>query len=204
MGTRGYIGITSGNLFRGAYNHLDSYPDGLGSDAVNFALWADQNPEKAREIARLPIVEGQDKPSDKTLDQLKAGGFWQNVDQGDNYYAALRNCQGDFRKYLSAGMIIADESPFGSFMEDSLFCEFAYLVDLDSKTLDFYVGLQTESPSDGLFKGAQKPQDWQPEYEGEKYYYPVNRLASIPFSELSDLNSVIAKMNELAYLDDEE
>jgi hypothetical protein len=38
MGTRGLLGLISGNVRHATYNHWDSYPVGLGQDLIIFIL----------------------------------------------------------------------------------------------------------------------------------------------------------------------
>jgi hypothetical protein len=38
MGTRGIIGFIQKGVYRGAYNHFDSYPRGLGDAIIKFIL----------------------------------------------------------------------------------------------------------------------------------------------------------------------
>jgi hypothetical protein len=38
MGTRGIIGFIQKVVYRGAYNHFDSYPSGLGDAIIKFIL----------------------------------------------------------------------------------------------------------------------------------------------------------------------
>jgi hypothetical protein len=38
MGTRGIIGFIQKGVYRGAYNHFDSYPSGLGDAIIKFIL----------------------------------------------------------------------------------------------------------------------------------------------------------------------
>ena len=161
MGTRGYIAITKGNQFLGMYNHFDSYPSFLGANMIELMTHLMRSKEDADKLFNLEVVKAQDKPDESTLQKMKDGGFWSNVSSGDDWYSALRECQGEVLKYIEAGYIIADTSPEGCFMEDSLFCEYAYVLNLDTGILDFYEGFQKEVATKGLFAGKDTGNDYQ-------------------------------------------
>lgn len=72
-----------------------------------------------------------------------------------------------------------------SFGADSLFCEYAYIFDLDNSVLEAYVGYQKEDHSDGRFAGMKKKnEDWVPDYPGQNYYAPIRLVGSWKFTDL--------------------
>jgi len=131
MGTRGAIGWILDGEVKAIYNHFDSYPDVLGRkmlDAFN-AMQGDLGGWKAKAKA-LTFVEGEPTPDD--IERLTAMGITpQTVSTGRDWYAWLRNPQGDLLEILNMGL--AEDGT--DFLGDSLFCEYAYLVDFDSNEL---------------------------------------------------------------------
>ena len=67
------------------------------------------------------------------------------------------------------------------FAGDSLFCEFAYVIDLSKNTFEVYEGFQKKplSKEERFYKYFDKKQ----EYRTEKYY-PVKKIAEFPLDKL--------------------
>ena len=125
MGTRGTIAVKADNKTIRVYNHYDSYPTGLGADVIKFIQNAPAN--LAEQIAAAQIVdESAEAPAD-ALAALKVAGVWQDVSSGTDWYAALRNAQGDFARYLELGYVPAWEHGDSE--------EWGYLADFDTETL---------------------------------------------------------------------
>jgi hypothetical protein len=62
------------------------------------------------------------------------------MEQG--WYDLLRSDQGDLEAYAEIGLMIDS----ASFIKDSLFCEWAYIINLDRGVLEVYRGFQTKKP----------------------------------------------------------
>lgn len=136
MGTRGLMGFASGDTLKAAYNHFDSYPDYLGKAVFEWALAADFVEAKAK-FSTLEIIDESDNPTDEQIARLtKAGLDPSKVSTGADFYAWLRDCQGDPQATLDSGFI-TDSVGFGM---DPLFCEWAYIVELDKKVVEVYSG----------------------------------------------------------------
>ena len=103
------------------------------------------------------------------------------VDTGDNWYAVLRHMQGDILAHLTMGVMIDSHD----FIMNSLFCEFAYIVNLDTNMFEVYQGFQSTLHNDGRYGGdVPDPEPFPDGYQSDKYYgcrlvkeFP---LASIP------------------------
>lgn len=82
-----------------------------------------------------------------------------------------------------------------SFIRDSLFCEYAYIVNLDDETLEFYVGFQTTSQADNRY-GTN---------HNNSGYYPCKLALVIPLVDISfnNIDEWVAKMDSVSS-DDEE
>ena len=66
---------------------------------------------------------------------------------------------------------------------DSLFCEWGYLVDFDSRTFEVYRGLQTTPPTAGRFVDRPTVRDGR---------FPMTLVASWPLVALPDEGSFMA------------
>lgn len=173
MGTRGAIGFRLEGNDHVTYNHNDSGPGYLGVDVVSFLHDRAQVEghdgligglkQQVRSLvpidASVPPTEHQ-KAWCKSLDLLNT-----NVSTGseDDWFCLLYNAQGNVERTLQARFF----EPSQTFLLDSLFCEYAYLINLDEETLEFYTGFQ---PLDGK------------RHEGRYWAsIPENRLS--PFEE---------------------
>jgi hypothetical protein len=79
-------------------------------------------------------------------------------------YQCLREAQGRLDLFEEAGYMPDD----ASFAQDSLFCEFGYLVNLDDEVIEFYRGFQERGHGLGRFADG-------PGYEGSRAHRPAGR-----------------------------
>lgn len=176
MGTRGLVGIKVDGKYSGYYNHFDSYPEGLGHGMVEFVkkLNKDNIPEMIEKCSNLIVVNSQDDPSQEEIDRY--GQFSDaKVSTGCDWYSLLRNIQGaDYLDAILRGKLdhVFDDI---NFIKNSLFCEYAYILNLDELTLDFYRGFQHQAQEfnpfgDEFYKSVSKSE-----------YYPCAKILSIPF-----------------------
>jgi hypothetical protein len=130
-------------------------------------------------------------PSDEDIAALAS---WTDMNVGGpsesgkpTWYQLLRETQGNPDAILTSGYII-DNRSFG---EDSLFCEWAYVIDFDAQRLDVYVGFQTKPPTAGWWAEHG-------EYERQGEYYPVNRVCSYPLSALPSAEEFTSEAERVA------
>lgn len=182
MGTRGSFGVHVDGETKATYNHYDSYPSCLGeaiaSQMVN--LLKDMGVNKLKEQARnLRMVDPDSTPTDEDKEFLKAYTDLSVSEQSDDdWYCVTRDLQGHLDEIIRLGVMLEGGT---SFLNDSLFCEWAYIVNLDTMKLEVYKGFQTEPHEQGRYGAANK--------EGRKAgggstYYPVALIAEF------DLNSL--------------
>lgn len=178
MGTRGFITFVADGQEKTAYNHWDSYPEGLGIKVLEFLREAVKDPEALGQAIRgLRVVDGDTKPTAEDIEQL-AEFADTGVSSGriDEWYVLLRETQGSPAAILRAG-VIEDSSDFPL---DSLFAEWGYVIDLDGDGwLEVYEGFQKRPHDRGRFadrKGA--------EHTGVGPYYPVALRARFPLAAL--------------------
>ena len=134
MSTRGLTGFRVDGKLKAMYNHSDSYPGGRGQEMVDLVrrIVADGKVAQMREMARdVIMVDEGDAPQDewrKVYDKYYDGSV--NADRG-TWYNLLRHLQGaDIIEAVAEGRVIhmIDDSEF---LNDSLFCEYAYIVNVD-------------------------------------------------------------------------
>jgi len=177
MSTRGFIGFVADGTEKIAYNHSDSYPDGLG---VEMLVWLRgvHLPHVRQQIEALRVVDPESEPTDDDVKALKQyyNGSVGGPSNRPTWYQLLRETQGDPAAILRAG-VIEDASNFPG---DSLFAEYGYVVDLDANTFEAYRGFQHEKHDKGRFAGRD------PKPSIGDLYYPVALAASWPLDGLPD------------------
>lgn len=190
MGTRGLYGFRMNGVEKFTYNHYDSYPDCLGLEVAKFCEIT--SVEEMKDIfSRIQMVKESGKP---TPEQIEACAAFTNlgVSRGttDDWYCLLRELQGELNKLKEIpGTIYMIDSH--DFIKDSLFCEYAYIIDLDNEELEFWVGFQ------------RKPWEENPYgTECEDGYYPCKLRMSFDF--YNDADNVVKTMNWAAEHDGEE
>ena len=176
MGTRGAWGFVIDGDEKIAYNHFDSYPSGLGSDILQAIRGVDIEVLRA-DARRLRVIQDGEVPTPEDVERLHP---WTDLSVGsrsaEDWYCLTRGAQGDVRAALACG-IIEDGSDFPA---DSLFCEWAYVVDLDTATFEVCRGFQMSPHSRGRFAGREVPE------RSVGPYYPVALVASYPLSNLPE------------------
>lgn len=187
MGTRGIVGFTAEGKDHFAYNHFDSYPDGLGVDMVTFVRdRVAKNPDRFKALAvNMKDISGT-KP---TKQDIKRCEPWTDLgvsnQSTDDWYCLLRDTQGDPYAILSCGYY---ENSNG-FINDSLFCEYAYVINFDTGMLEFYEGFQKAPHDNGRFSGNESTGD----------YYPCALVGEYPFDSIPE-----DWMEQLFHHEDEE
>ena len=73
----------------------------------------------------------------------------------------------------------SNESTDNDFIKDSLFCEHAYIINLDENVLEYWRGFQTT-----VDKGNRYGEGFQLTYDGSSRYYPCKQKLSLPLKKL--------------------
>ena len=148
MGTRGAYGFCKNGELKVTYNHFDSYPEGLGQDILDF-IHGTSIEEMNKMCDDLQLIDEKIPPTEEQIQKCRDAG---SIDLGvsnqsvTDWYCLLRNCQGDLAMNCKVGMMSDDKD----FLQDSLFCEYAYIINLDDNVLEVYRGFQ-QTPPKGRF-----------------------------------------------------
>lgn len=171
MSTRGCYGFRKNGKDKLTYNHYDSYPDGLGRTMVDFCK--NTTIDELNEIFdRIILVNEDEKPTAKQIKECKK---FYNGDVGeqsvDDWYCLLYEAQGDLNAYKNGLKYMTDNH---NFIKDSLWCEYAYIINLDTMELEFW-------------KGFQKEPDVFNRYgvKNDRGFYPCKLTGSYPLQSLS-------------------
>lgn len=186
MGTRGCYGFRKNGIDKFTYNHFDSYPDGLGRDILSFCKHTSLA-EMNEIYDRLILVNENSTPTPEQITEC-SDYYDGNVSRQtpEDWYCLLRKTQGDLNVYRAGLKYMIDNHDF---IKDSLFCEYAYIINLDTKKLEFWVGFQ-KTPHKGNRYGA----------EANRGYYPCKMVASyslLPrYMEKRDVDKTVEDMNK--------
>lgn len=187
MGTRGIMGFRVGGVDHLSYNHFDSYPSGLGASMFLDlkSMLGDWGLETLKENAQAVRLVTDDEATPTTEEMEKLSEHFDNgVSTGspDEWYALLRELQGELRRTINSGYMIDSHN----FVNDSLFCEWGYIVNLDDEVMEVYRGFQTKPHNKGRYALSEGDTVKEPSYEGGDSYYPIALTVSIPFAELPE------------------
>lgn len=180
MGTRGLnVVVSSGQVKVANYNQWDSYPSGQGIDALTFLREEMKDDFKKKVDSCSWISEEEMKALWKSVGHVSDDGWvsveiskkfseqypWLHRDCGAKIYGFVQNSENGLKTRNSI-----------EFAADSLFCEWAYVVDLDKKTFEVYKGFnKTPLTAEDRFFFLQK--------EGEDYC-PVKLVKSYSLNNL--------------------
>ena len=189
MGTRGVIGFRIDDKDKVMYNHMDSYPEYLGVKILEdideiISLDVSKTVKETRinklkeNVRNIRLVEEEEKNlSPVDIEWAKQHGF-ANFNVGGkeiSWYQLLRGLQGNLIDCLKHSVMLDAKD----FIKDSLFCEWGYIINLDSLELEVWEGFQRE-PTEGNRYGESISFT---SHRGDAYY-PCTKVASWPLDEL--------------------
>lgn len=189
MGTRGVIGFRIDDKDKVMYNHMDSYPGYLGVKILEdideiISLDVSKTVKETRinklkeNVRNIRLIEEEEENlSPVDIEWAKQHGF-ANFNVGGkeiSWYQLLRGLQGNLIDCLKHSVMLDAKD----FIKDSLFCEWGYIINLDSLELEVWEGFQTE-PTEGNRYGEGVSHT---SHRGD-HYYPCKKVASWPLDEL--------------------
>ncbi|AEG14525.1 hypothetical protein Desku_0926 [Desulfofundulus kuznetsovii DSM 6115] len=154
------------------YNHSDSHPEWLGSEIVAFIRRTpyEEMVEAARKIV---LVSEREEPTDEQIEECRKF-FNLFGDCGKQWYWLLRDAQGNLDVYLRGLRYMID---YKDFLADSLFCEWAYIINLDERIFEVYRGFQR--------KRDRNPRNRYRNMEThDGKYYPVKLVVEFPLKNI--------------------
>jgi len=147
MGTRGAYGFRIHEQEKVTYNHWDSYPAVLGKKILKYV--AVTSVEKMKEVAeKIKLVNLESTPSGELIRRYtKYADLGVSEQSYENWYCLL---QGDLFPYHNDLEHMID---YRKFLFDSLFCEWAYIINLDGEQLEVYKGFNGNVSAPGRYAG---------------------------------------------------
>lgn len=189
MGTRHLTCVFEGNEFKVAqYGQWDGYPKGQGVTVLNFLKTCDINRFK-RNVRKCFF--GNEEQLKAAYSKFSTDG-WMTMEQADAFKKSefghmSRDVGADILKLIEQsddGLMLEDDHKFGY---NGLSCEWAYVINLNTLTLDCYKGFGKEIPKAGL---------WMKDQPDEYGYYPIDLVKSYSLlDELPDEKTFISDLN---------
>lgn len=164
MGTRNLIAVMVDGQYKIAqYGQWDGYPSGQGRTALGFLKRV--NMERFKDRVRECQFLTQEE-----CDKVDSLQDWRK-----DFHQLSRDLGAKILSEVNRGVRKLANSI--SFAKDSLFCEWAYVVDFDKGTFEIYNGFNKTPIKDGRFVSTGK----------EEKYHPVKLLKSYSLDNLPGL-----------------
>lgn len=189
MGTRGLIGIRVDGKYFGVYNHFDSYLSGLGVTIIEFIHKLNEKKKWKQfkeNVRKIELVSLDTTPSKELKAKyLKYTDLDVSSQSLNDWYCLLRDTQnGIWLNEVFKGDLehVIDGSDF---ILDSLFCEYAYILDLDNCKLEFYRGFQRVKQKNNPFGTGRLEKEWEDGTKHKSEYYPCKLITKIKFKDIN-------------------
>lgn len=150
MGTRNLTIVVSGGKHCVAqYGQWDGYPDGQGSTVLKFAdEWLVDSSRRARFRDQLQYCRFLTDEGVKALYDAEGIGQYMNMKQAQSFKQKYPSIDRDmaaevleYVRFSDTPVLLKDSYDFA---KDSLFCEWAYVIDLDKNTFEVYRGFNKD------------------------------------------------------------
>jgi hypothetical protein len=188
MGTRGAYGFRIDRKDKLTYNHFDSYPEILGRKMLEYIVATPL--DMMREVASsIIMVDEHSKPDPELIKKYrKYSDLSVSEHRYDSWYCLLRNSQGDLFPYNNNLRHMID---YNNFPYDSLFCEWAYIINIDTKLFEIYRGFNKNPSAPGRY-AKRKIRD-------NNNYRGVALITEIPLPEITAeaIDGLVKKLDEL-------
>jgi len=179
------------------YGQWDGYPKGQGYTVLEFLrkVKLDKFKEKLKNVRF--VDETDEKEIKEFLESIGCPDGWMTSEQSAKYHEKYPYMSRDHGAKIldlimkSKGEVLLNNSI--DFAGDSLFCEWAYLIDLDNNTLECYSGFNKEPlTEDQRFKDSPIEKDTE--------YLPIKCLKKYPLDNLPTKRQFVKDLES----DDEE
>lgn len=202
MGTRNLTIIHASNSYPVAkYCQWDGYPEGQGHALLSILRTADFDSLRSKALA----CKKSDEEHFKTALQESCGNpsGMLSLDESQRFKDAFPELHRDTGAEI-VRMILESDAPLTiphefDFAADSLFCEWAYVVDLDSMRFEVFKGFNTQPLGpDDRFAFLESEIDTKPNHSGETYH-PVWLVHSFDLNDLpsdEDFISILVNGDE--------
>ena len=178
MSTRGAYGFRIHQNDKITYNHCDSYPSSLGIVVISF-IKSTPISELKTIAENIILIKNRSKPTKKQIGQCKK---WADLSVSEkslnDWYCLLHKTQGDLNVYKDGLTYMIDSNEF---LFDSLFCEWAYIINIDTNTLEVYKGVNESKTALGRYASNT--------LDKENVYYGVALINEIPLPNIKKMSN---------------
>ena len=196
MGTRNLVCVVQDGEYKVAqYGQWDGYPTGQGAVICEFLQRADLSQFRER-LKGVTFIDAEEV--DRRWKEAGAGDSgWVTMDVSDKmkdmYPELSRDAGAEVLNFINEGKATELFNSI-NFAGDGLFCEWAYVVNMDSNELEIYKGFcQDALDPNERFANVEADEDSD--------YSPVKKFATIPFTEATPEEMI--KLENSAYPSDE-
>lgn len=196
MGTRNLTCVIKDGDFRVAqYGQWDGYPSGAGANILAFLAEADMNQfnDRVRQCKWMDNAAYQKRYKELGFPE---GGLM-NMNEAERFKREFpllsRDVGSDILRIIYEGDDFEEFELNDSreFAADSLFCEWAYVVDLDREVFEVYKGFNHDPNANaGAFATLKPSED---NARRDEPYYTVTLVKSYPLDELPTVEQLEAE-----------
>lgn len=200
MGTRNLVCVlVDGEIRVAQYGQWDGYPSGQGTTVLNFVQSIVEDNDVNAFADRVRNL--------KTLSHDEVDKIWRDIGADENRSISMevsnaaarthpelsRDTGGRILELINNGDV---ENVFLSteFAHDSLFCEYAYVVNLDTQEIEVFRGFQRAPHSQGRFAEVF-PRHFDESHRTNKYY-AVAEIIRFSFHNLPDSVEFVEKCEQ--------
>lgn len=191
MATRGAYGYRIDRLDKVTYNLSHSYPSCLGARIMEYVSHTDL--DAMLNVAwHITLVRRESIPPSELISRYqKYSDLTISPHTLKDWHCLLFKARGALEPYHGELEHMVDS---GGFLADSLLCEWAYIVNLDSKELEVYRGFNKDFYAKGRYSGRRV---WE-----SRGYRGVRLIAQLPFGMIksSDVGELAAVMEVVGKL----
>lgn len=201
MGTRGLTMVLVDGVERVAqYGQWDHYPSGQGIKILAFCKknlrTKAQRAEFAEKVRRCRFISDAEIQERWVESGAKPDSDFVNMDVSAEFkrrYPSLsRDTGGDILYLINDGVTLLQDSK--EFIHESLFCEWAYCINLDTGKLEVYEGFQTVAHERGRYSGYVPEPKVYPNGKKEDPYYACALVAEFPLGKLPSKAKFLAEL----------
>jgi len=186
MGTRGAWGFIKDGVEKVTYNHYDSDPPYLGKSVVEFIQTCEKEKEDFQKLfSKIKLVDISKTPTKKEIERGVKLGLTIDTDKPD-WYWFLHDMQDDLHILRKVKRMIDNKT----FLEDSLFCEYAYIINLDTNMLEIYQGFNKDPEAPGRYAKRRGSEN--------REYYGVALKDEIPLDTIktTEIDALVERMEK--------
>ncbi len=192
MSTRGAYGFRSGGKDYVSYNRSNSYPDYLGEEILKQCkeLLKGGMDKLKKSIFSIRLVREKKKPTKTDIKNLKPyTELSVGARETSDWYCLTRGLQGNLIKNIQSGYMMDS----ANFLLDSIWCEWAYIINLDDNIFEIYKGF-VKSKGIGRYDCIKIDEE-------KDEYYGVKLMATFPLDKINELQSVVGLLNSLGIIE---